>query len=328
MLKTSWSLQAELLSLLRTSNMADLDRFDLTAYSSIDEAAQQRVTDVLTRLGDPAYDRSLGLVGKLMLNPGNKPALINWSFVLYERGAGANYVRIHADSLNAPFDINSGAKLQLGSTAKLRTLITYLNIMVLLHRDLASMPAPELRQIAVSAPDNLTRWAAGYLAGTKDRGLQPMLDAAMLRTYSAAPVSFFTGGGENSFGNFEPWENTLLPTVTYAFENSINCAFVRLMRDVRGYYTAQSGIDEKKLLSDPHDPARAAYLQRFAATEGRGYLYGFYTTYRGLTPTQALDRLAGRTTPLASHLADIFLTVHPDASQEAMTAFLQALPAQ
>ena len=150
-----------------------------------------------------------------------------------------------------------------------------------------------------------------------------MLDAAMLRTYSAAPVSFFTGGGENSFGNFEPWENTLLPTVDYAFENSINCAFVRLMRDVRGYYTAQSGIDEKKLLSDPHDPARAAYLQHFAATEGRGYLYGFYTTYHGLTPPQALDRLASRTTPLASHLADIFFAVYPDASQGAMTAFLQ-----
>ena len=319
---TDW-LQAELLSLLHVPTLWSLDRFDLTAYSSIDEAAQQRVTDVLTRLGDPTYDQSLGLVGKLMLSPGNKPALINWSFVLYERGTGANYVRIHADSLNTPFDINSGAKLQLGSTAKLRTLITYLNIMVSLHRYLATMPAPELRQISVSAPDNLTRWAAGYLAGTSDRSLQPMLDAAMLRTYSAAPVSFFTGGGENSFGNFEPWENMLLPTVNYAFENSINCAFVRLMRDVRGYYTAQSGIDEKKLLSDPHDPARAAYLQHFAATEGRGYLYGFYTTYHGLTPPQALDRLASRTTPLASHLADIFFAVYPDASQGAMTAFLQ-----
>ena len=162
---TDW-LQAELLSLLHVPTLWSLDRFDLTAYSSIDEAAQQRVTDVLTRLGDPAYDQSLGLVGKLMLSRGNKPALINWSFVLYERGADANYVRIHADSLNKPFDINSGAKLQLGSTAKLRTLITYLNIMVSLHRYLATLPAPELRQISVCAPDKLTRWAAGYLAGT------------------------------------------------------------------------------------------------------------------------------------------------------------------
>jgi len=42
--------------------------------------------------------------------------------MLYERGAERNYLRIHADSLNSPFDINSGAKLILGSTAKLRTL--------------------------------------------------------------------------------------------------------------------------------------------------------------------------------------------------------------
>src|SRR5579875_3759044 len=168
---TDW-LQAELLSLLRVQSLWSLDRFDLSVYSSIDEAAQQRVTNVLARLSDPAYDRSLGMVGKQLLGGGN-PALVNWSFVLYERGADANYVRIHADSLDEPFDINSGAKLQLGSTAKLRTLITYLDIMVRLHREFAALPPAELRRIAARAQDNLTRWAADYLAGTRDRGLKP-----------------------------------------------------------------------------------------------------------------------------------------------------------
>ncbi|HQT47702.1 MAG TPA: transglycosylase domain-containing protein, partial [Acidocella sp.] len=321
--KAAGWLQTELLTLLNLHDLWTLDRYDLTAYSTIDEAAQQRVTAVLTRLGDPAYDQSLGLFGKLMLSSGNNPALINWSFVLYERGADANVVRIHADSLNQPFDINSGAKLQLGSTAKLRTLITYLDIMVALHAHMAPLPVPALRLIAARAPDSLTRWAAGYFAGAKDRALQPMLDTAMHRTYSAAPATFFTGGGKNSFGNFEPWENTLHPTVEYAFENSINCAFVRLMHDVRDYYIAHSGTDEGKLLSDPHDPARASYLNRFAQQEGRGYLYGFYTAYQGLTPTQAIDKLARHTAPLASHLSDIFLSIHPDAPPAAMTAFLQ-----
>lgn len=320
---TAW-LQTELLSLLHLQDLWSLDRYDLTAHSSIDEAAQQRVTDVLTRLGDPAYDQSLGLFGKLMLSPGNKPALINWSFVLYERGANANYLRIHADSLNQPFDINSGAKLQLGSTAKLRTLITYLDVMVALHGKLATTPTPELQQIAITAPDNLTRWAAGYFASASDRSLQPMLDAAMQRTYPAYPVTYFTGGGNNSFGNFERWENTLTPTVEYAFENSINCAFIRILHDIRDYYTAQSGIDKTNLLADPDDEARIAYLQRFAAQEGRHYLHGFYTSYKGLTPSQALEKLAGHTAPMASHLADLFLAIHPDAGQAAMTAFLQA----
>ena len=320
---TDW-LQAELLSLLHVQNFWSLDRFDLTAYSSIDEAAQQRVTDVLTRLGDRNYDQSLGLVGKQMLDPGNDPALVNWSFVLYERGANANYVRIHADSLNEPFDINSGAKLQLGSTAKLRTLITYLDVMVLLHDRLASLPSSQLRHISTTAPDVLTRWAAGYLAGTGNHNLQPMLDAAMLRKYSASPVTFFTGGGENSFGNFKPWENSMNPTVESAFENSVNCAFVRILRDVRDFYVAQSGIDRTELLSHPYDPAREAYLQRFAEQEGRGYLYNFYKAYRGMTPQQAMDRLADRTGPAASHLADVFFAVHPGESQTAMIMFLQA----
>jgi membrane peptidoglycan carboxypeptidase len=155
---TDW-VQSELLSLLHVQSLWALDRFDLTVSSSIDEAAQQRVTNVLARLGDPAFDRSLALVGKQMLDEGN-PALVNWSFVLFERGAGANYVRIHADSLNQPFDINSGAKLQLGSTAKLRTLITYLGIMVSLHQEFASQPTPALQNIAATAPDVFTRWAA------------------------------------------------------------------------------------------------------------------------------------------------------------------------
>jgi membrane peptidoglycan carboxypeptidase len=319
---TDW-LKTSLLAMLHVDDVWSLDRYDLTAYSTIDEAAQQRVTNVLTQLRDPAYDQSLGLYGHLMLTTGNNPALINWSFVLYERGADANYVRIHSDSFNQPFDINSGVKLQLGSTAKLRTLITYLDIMVVLHDKLSALPAPALSRIASTAPDALTRWAAGYLATTGDRSLRPMLLAAMQRKYPAWPVTYFTGGGENSFGNFEPWENTLTPTVEFAFENSINCAFVRLMHDIRAYYTAQSGMDEAQLLSNPDDPARLVYLRRFAAQEGTGYLYRFYTAYRGLTPGQAMAQLAGRTAPLASHLADLFLAIHPDASPAGMTAFLQ-----
>ncbi|HJU18670.1 MAG TPA: transglycosylase domain-containing protein [Stellaceae bacterium] len=318
---TDW-LQAELLSLLRVESLWSLDRFDLTVYSSIDEAAQQRITNVLARLGDPAFDKSLGLVGHQLLGGGN-PALVNWSFVLYERGAGANYVRIHADSLNEPFDINSGAKLQLGSTAKLRTLVTYLDIMTRLNHQFAPLPPRQLRTMAAQAKDPLTKWAADYMAKTGDRGLKPMLDAAMMRRYSAAPATFFTGGGENSFANFEKSENHQVPTVETAFEHSINGAFVRILADIRDFYIARLGIDEKELLADPDDPARETYLKRFAEREGRVYLYRFYKDFRGLSPQEALDKLASHTRPAASHLAVIFLAARPHASKEDLAAFLQ-----
>jgi membrane peptidoglycan carboxypeptidase len=320
--KASDFAQSELLSLLQLDNATSLDHYDLATSSSIDDAAQQRVAAILTHLDDRAYDRSLGLVGKQMLGDGN-PALVTWSVVLYERGDGANHVRIHVDSLNEPFDINSGARLQLGSTAKLRTLITYLNIMVELHRELASQPTTVLQHISATAPDALTRWGASYLARSRDAALGPMLNAAMERTYSAAPVTFFTGGGNNSFGNFEPWENSLVPTVRFAFENSINCAFVRLMFDVRSYFIGQIAPNEDHLLSDPRDPERMAYLRQFMNQEGLTYLHRFYTADQGLTPSQVVDRLAQRTTPLASHLADLFLAVYPDAHEAAMIAFLQ-----
>ena len=56
----------------------------------------------------------------------------------------ANYVRIQADNLDRPLDINEGAKLDLGSTAKLRTLITYLEIITELHGRYAHLPRPQL----------------------------------------------------------------------------------------------------------------------------------------------------------------------------------------
>ncbi|HEU0157309.1 MAG TPA: transglycosylase domain-containing protein, partial [Stellaceae bacterium] len=226
------TLRARLVTLLHLPDLYALDRLDLTGYASVDTAGQKRIVDVLTRLGDPAYDRSLGLYGKQLLG-GASPAKLAWSVVLYERGADRNYVRIRADSLNEPFDINSGAKLQLGSTAKLRTMITYLDIVAALHDQMAGLPKSRLSALAAAAKDDpIARWAAGYMAEAKDPSLQPMLDAAMQRTYSASPATFFTGGGMQSFANFEKWENSERPTVASAFAHSINDAFIRLMRDI------------------------------------------------------------------------------------------------
>ena len=42
-------------------------------------------------------------------------------------------MRINTDSLEQPFDINTGARIDLGSTAKLRTLVTYLELIEEAH---------------------------------------------------------------------------------------------------------------------------------------------------------------------------------------------------
>lgn len=319
--KASGWLQIRLMALLDLPSLWRLHRLDLKSYASIDAAAQKRVDAVLVRLGDPGYDKLLGLYGRNLLGGGD-PALVNWSIVLYERGARGNYLRIHADSLDVPFDINSGSRLQLGSTAKLRTLITYLDIIDKLHGRLARLPAARLRAIAATAPDRLTGWAARYLARADHRSLKAMLEAAMQRRYSASPASFLTGGGRQSFVNFEKSENSQIPTVEVALEHSINAAFVRVMRDIRDYYIAQSGVNVKLLLSERDNPVRQAYLRRFADEEGRVYLARFYRDYYGLSPQQALDKLAGHAPPAARRLTIVFRALHPDAKRQELGAFL------
>src|SRR3546814_21202269 len=77
--------------------------------------------------------RSLGMTGGRLMN--GDPTNVAYSFTLFERGTGANHPRIQTDSVDRPLDINVGTKLELGSTAKVRTLITYLDIIARLYEE-------------------------------------------------------------------------------------------------------------------------------------------------------------------------------------------------
>ncbi len=318
--KATDRLRNELVSRLHLPDLYALDRLDLTGYGTIDTPAQRRITEVLTQLGNPAYVRSLGLVGHNLLGAEN-PARLTWSVVLYERGVDRNYLRVHADSLNEPFNINSGAKLQLGSTAKLRTLVTYLDVIEELHRRLGHRPRPELLATEAAAEDPLTQWAAHHLAAAANRSLQPMLDAAMQRRYSGSSQAFFTGGGVHAYANFEKWENYQQFSVSEGFAHSVNNVFVRVLRDIVRYYISQN--ESRKLLTaDRADPEREAYLRRFVDQESRVYLNRFYRIYRGRPPDEALALLAHRTRPVARRLAVVFQSVRPEAGRAALGAFL------
>jgi len=316
------AVRTELMVALGLSDVYRLDRLDLSADVSFDAVAQSRVAAVLARLKDPRQVTALGLVGDQLLGDAD-PGQVAWSVVLYERSNDRNLVRIHADSLNQPFDINSGAKLILGSTAKLRILATYLGIVDSLYHELSTASGPALRQVAATSADPLRRWAAGYLAGIApdQRALQPMLDAAMQRTYSASPFEqFFTGGGVHVFHNFEHSEDSRSPTVEQAFAHSVNLAFVRLLRDVIRHYEADFGAHDEVLGSD--GPARNDLLRRFVDREGSVYLDRFFSEYAGLSPDEALERLAGRVKPVPGRLAVVFRTVRPDDSVAQMRSFL------
>ncbi|MES2128891.1 MAG: transglycosylase domain-containing protein, partial [Pseudomonadota bacterium] len=234
--KASNAVRTHLASLLGDSRLYNLDRLDLTVQSTLNADAQRAVTGALRDLRDADAAKAAGLTGKGMLGNGD-PANVVYSFTLMERGENANYLRVQTDNFDQPLDINEGAKLDLGSTAKLRTLVTYMDIIGQLHERYASMDNDALKKAPVDQKDVLSHWAIDYFQGLPNepqaRALVPMLQAALERKYSGNPgEAFFTGGGLHHFGNFSKLDNTRILTVREALRNSTNLVFVRLMRDV------------------------------------------------------------------------------------------------
>lgn len=318
------TIRTALLPLLGLDSTYELDRLDLTVQTTLDRQAQQNVTDFLESLADRQQAAAAGLVDYRLLEQSD-PAKVTYSFTLYERGPGANLLRVQTDNLNEPLNINQDTRLELGSTAKLRTLINYLEIIADLHKQYGAMTPAQLAAVKTLPDDHLTEWAIKYLQTTKDRGLTPMLQAALERKYSGSTgESFFTGGGVHHFDNFEPWEGGQNFTVTDAFANSVNLAFVRLMRDIVYYYRFRVPGASPAVIQDDNDPARRAYLARFADEEGRTYLWRFYQKYKGETPGQSLDTLMksiANVTPLRA--AVIYRSVKPDAGLDQFTVFLK-----
>lgn len=324
--KAANAVRARLLGMLGVPSLYQLDRLDLTAQSTLDAETQARVVEVLGKLNDPDYARTLGLTGERLLDARNNDlSKLVYSITLYERGPEANYLRVQADNLDQPLDINEGAKLDLGSTAKLRTLVTYLQIVAELHSRYAHLPKEFLADVQDEASDNLTRWAASWLTTAPDRRLPAMLDAAMERRYSASPGEvFFTGGGQHSFVNFNKDDNGRILTIQEALRSSVNLPFIRLMRDIVQFYMDEGADDGAEILRTPDHPARQAYLARFADREGSDFLNRFYNDYRKRTPDEALARLATRSRPVPYRLAVVFRTVRPKAGLAEFSAFLRA----
>lgn len=313
----------------RLSNMLDrtlydLDRLDLSATSTLQSDLQLSVGQYLRDLANPEYAAQLGLLGEHLLTPTSTQA-VRYSFTLFERDADGSRVRVQTDSTDQPFDINEGSKLELGSTAKMRVLTTYLQIISEIHDKYAGMSNAELKKVPVEDPDRLSRWALDYLIQNNDRDLSKMLTAALDRKYSASPGEyFFTGGGMHHFNNFRREDNERIPTLRDALRESINLPFIRLMRDVVRYTTYQGPNNSAVLLKDDSDPRRQEYLADFADREGTSFLLRFWKRYKNKTTQDRLDTFLDGVHPSASRLAAVHRYLLPDATQSAFNAFVRA----
>jgi membrane peptidoglycan carboxypeptidase len=322
--KTETVLRARLASALGVSRVYDLDRLDLTARSTIDYDTQRAVAEALHRLRNPEHAQAAGVLGFRLLNTDNDLDQITYSLVLYERSSRGNLLRVQADNNSQPLDVNEGIRLDLGSTAKLRTLVHYLEIIAELHDQYAGQASDALRRVQIHPRDHLSRWVIDQFLANRKIGLSAMLEAALERRYSASPAeAFYTGGGLHTFANFNKDDNGRVMSLRVALQESVNLPFIRLMRDIV-YYHLYKPEGVARWMDEEDSEMRRKYLERFADQEGKAYLRRFYAKYRNKTPQEALDLLTKSVQPLPKRLATVYRSVYPDRDVAGLRAYLQA----
>lgn len=313
------AIRSGLLNLLDLETVYQLDRMDLTVNATIDQEASKSSTKSLKQLADLDYATKAGVVGHQML-PGDALSSVIYSFTLYELGQGANYLRVQSDNYDRPLNINQGTQLELGSTAKLRTLASYLDVMAQLHEAGAADPT------RITGQDALSAWANDWLSTATDKSLAAMLAAAMERRYSGNPgEGFFTGGGLQYFGNFDGRDNGSILPLREAFHRSTNLVFIRVMRDVVQHHMWKIPGVTPEIFENPQDEKRREYLDRFMKYESRQFLVRFIGRYKGVEPREAVLRLLRRMRPAPYRLAVAYRSARPNDSFELFVEALKAV---
>lgn len=321
--KGTTAVRTKLAGLLGTS-LYSLDRLDAQASTTLNGKLQEAVSTYLGRLTNPAFASSQELMGERLLQT-DTLGEVRYSFTLMESTPQGNMVRVQTDTTQQPFDINEGSKLELGSTAKLRVLATYLELVAELHGKLAPLEPAALKATVLSPKDSLSRWAVQYLSEPNDHSLSAMLEAAMERRFSASPnEQFFTGGGLHSFHNFNRKDDARQPTLRESMQASINLPFVRLLQETVRHTIYQGPDGTARLLEDNLDPRRETYLALFADREGQAFLRRFWRKTDNRTPAELRAMLLDGLRPGADRLTAVFRYLEPMASPEALEAFLSA----
>jgi membrane peptidoglycan carboxypeptidase len=322
--KTASTIRARLAQDLGVASLYDLDRLDVTVTSTLDTVTQQAVTAALQKLSQPEYARAAGLYGEHLFSGKEDLSRIVYSFTLYEHRPQGNLLRVNTDNYTQPLDINDGIRLDLGSTAKLRTLVHYLALIAEIHQRYAGQSPQALKALTLDRRDYLSRWVVERLQATPPPSLTALLEAALERRYSASPgESFFTGGGVHTFANFNDEDNGKIMSVRQALRHSVNLVYIRVMRDIAYHYLYRPGAIASQL--EAGDSAqRRAYLERFADHEGQVFLRRFYAKYRGKSPQETLELLTHNATEYPARLATIYRTVYPEHDQATFTDYMRA----
>jgi membrane peptidoglycan carboxypeptidase len=311
--KATNAIRNRLVRMLHVPGLYDLDRLHLEVESTIDTNLQTKASRLLQEMKDVNFLAAHGLLGEHLLSRGD-PGNVNYSILIYENRPEGNLLRVQTDTFNGPFDINAGVKLQLGSTAKLRTLAHYLEVVTLLYEDMIRLDNDSLAERMRNARDPITRWAAQSIAGSNGIDLYSLLQMALDRTYSASPnETFFTGGGNHTFANYDKDDNRRILTIREAFIRSVNLVFIRLMRDLTLYHEARLPYDPVSVMRDQENPDRGRMLKQIAEKDGRRTLVNAYEDYHGLPLDAVIAQLLGQRSHSMRSLAILCFAWNPQS---------------
>ena len=315
--KASSALRKNLGELLGVDDFYSLNRLDLEARASIDAQLQRGANELFQNLKSPQFLSTHNLRGERLLANAD-PDTVLYSLILFERTPEGNVLRVQTDNLDQPLDINEGIKMELGSTAKLRTLAHYLEIVATLW----SQGTPAV------ARDPITEFVLETRRANPRITLDEILEKALDRTYSASPYeTFFTGGGIQTFGNFDPDDNGRKLTVREATQHSTNLVFIRLMRDLVRYHEARLPYDPDAVLSDPDNPARRRLLQEMADREAKYFMIRSFRKFQGRSEQELVTQILGSAAKKPRQLTILFFAWRgrsAAASQEALAKWLNS----
>lgn len=323
--KSVTSMQIDMMRMMGVQSLYDINRYDITARTTLDVPVDRAVSQRLEDITDPEIAARYGLTGYRLL-PASMTQDVTYTFTLYERlPNGQNVLRVQADNFDGQFNLNEDSRLELGSTSKLRTTVTYLEIISELHDRYSGMSAAQRSAVPVNPRDNLSTFVIEHLnAADTDKTLNGTLEAALNRTYSASPGErFYTGGGLHSFSNFDNRHNGGQYTVSYSLQQSLNLPFIRIMRDIVNYTVHNDMNINHDIYTNMDSPQRQEYLERFADREGTIFLWRAWQQQNGKSPSEIMDVLAEDTRKTAPQLAVLYRSVNPRGSLSQMTSFIQ-----
>ncbi|UCF84882.1 MAG: transglycosylase domain-containing protein [Desulfobacteraceae bacterium] len=312
-----------LLDILHMNSLYELDRLDLSVRSTLDLSAQREVTDMLLKLEDTEWLAEKGLNRARLLEKGSSEK-VTYAFTMYEKTPSGNLLRIQTSNSRKALNINEDTMLDLGSTAKLRTLIHYLEIITSLYDQYKTLSKKDLTSFHLAPKDIIRQWVLSYLLDREKVSVEQILRASMQRQYSANPDEwFFTGAGMHKFENFDDKHDNDIMSVREGFLNSVNLVFIRLMRDIVHYhiYGKPGFINSTAGLHDP--VKRKEYLSKFASFEGAKFLRKFYFRYKNKPEEEILGSLLESVRPRPRRIAVMYRFVHPENGLHSLDEFLK-----